>query len=626
MLTLSRRGLAFVRKRRCLLSARRGVALLSGYRFRDCSIYQAGIASGKIALPSRGTDRAFSAHASEDKESTKVLREFLSLMPLVYNTTGNGPVDEALAGSSQRAAGEEFHFTIGPADALIVIDVQNDFVARGPFNEEGGRLAAPEADAIAKAIADMMLHFNEHGGMVVATRDYHPSDHVSFVGHRGALPVHCIAGHIGSFLFRPIATAMETCMAAAPDKSFVAFKGFHEDIDSFGGLTYSEEDAANRESREGLHALPRRGDGQLLRGEVHPEVFTGCMVLKCSGMNVEGQFDANAPPDILAATGGNRKLEDILIDRGIKRVFVCGVVTDFCVLDTTCNAAQLGFEDVYMVIDATRPVYIPASDFFQAPYGSGFQQDPKSVKKKVVDYGAKFCFMQDLLPDHVLSASPEASTHQVAASRTDPSAFLSSWKLHHAPALVKHFVISELPGEQSNGKYSIVGHDILESLGISGLGLTGPKAKVNLPSELRKSWEIPEDVTHYCWCYGLEGARMFDQHDRFAWIVNEPTFRFFGLGGFAYFSSDGQVRALLAVGGAGGSDMSINFSTPTSADSDLSQLIARQRCVEPRCRNFRDRGVKKIGWLGNDELGCKHGGFIFEMENGIRSVYAVLDR
>ena len=58
----------------------------------------------------------------------------------------------------------------------------------------------------------------------------------------------------------------------------------------------------------------------------------------------------NAPPDMLALCGdsseerGSQTLEDRL--RGCKRIFVCGLALDFCVLDTCLNARKLGFEQV----------------------------------------------------------------------------------------------------------------------------------------------------------------------------------------------------------------------------------------------------------------------------------------
>eukprot|EP00931_Biecheleriopsis_adriatica_P056140 TRINITY_DN33267_c0_g1_i1.p1 TRINITY_DN33267_c0_g1~~TRINITY_DN33267_c0_g1_i1.p1 ORF type:complete len:595 (+),score=72.50 TRINITY_DN33267_c0_g1_i1:130-1914(+) len=593
------------------------------------------MAESVLATPTAGgyaKQQSSLALVNEGGEAGKVLLEYMSLMPLVYNQVGEGPVDDSIAGSRVRAEGEQFQFKVGPGDALIVIDMQNDFIPRGLCNDKGGRLGAAEGDMIAKPIADLMRHFCNCGGTVVATRDYHPFDHVSFMGYGGTLPAHCIGGHFGSQLYKPIATAMEECMGKALDRTIVAFKGFHEDIDSFGGLTYDKDHAENR--GEGLHDLPQRklqsevnsdaltGGQNLVAGEVHPSASTGCMVLKCYGMQVDGQFDANAPPDILAARSGHQRLENVLKDLGIKRIFVCGLVTDYCVLDTTCNARNLGFSEVYMVIDAARPVYAPPSDFFQAPYGSGFVQDPKAVKRKVITYDAKFCFVGDILPQHALHApAPVEELVQEASPSKGGPVIMHSWKLHLAPSLLKHFEILELPGDSSNGTYKILRHKVLQSLKISEIGVTGPKAKISLPAEVRQDWGIPDEATHYCWCYGLEGAYIADSA-RFAWIVNDPSFRFLNLGGFAYFSSDGKAQALLAVGGAGDSKSSISFAEPKLPVGEVSSEML-QRCEKPRSPKFREKGVRSMGWLGNEELGCEHGGFLCEMNDGTSYVYAV---
>src|SRR2546422_498721 len=62
--------------------------------------------------------------------------------------------------------------------ALIVVDVQNDFLP-------GGALAVPEGDAVIPVVNRLQKLFP----MVVATQDWHPADHGSFaVHHRGKKP------------------------------------------------------------------------------------------------------------------------------------------------------------------------------------------------------------------------------------------------------------------------------------------------------------------------------------------------------------------------------------------------------------------------------------------------------
>ena len=89
--------------------------------------------------------------------------------------------------------------------ALIVVDVQNDFLP-------GGALAVPEGDAIVPVVNDLQKIFP----IVVATQDWHPADHGSFAAnHRGKKPfdqselnglpqtlwpVHCVQGSPGAAL------------------------------------------------------------------------------------------------------------------------------------------------------------------------------------------------------------------------------------------------------------------------------------------------------------------------------------------------------------------------------------------------------------------------------------------
>ena len=66
---------------------------------------------------------------------------------------------------------------IEPTDALIVVDIQNDFC-------EGGALAVPRADEIVSVVNRLMLKFPT----VVLTQDWHPVDHRSFAVHHNKEP------------------------------------------------------------------------------------------------------------------------------------------------------------------------------------------------------------------------------------------------------------------------------------------------------------------------------------------------------------------------------------------------------------------------------------------------------
>ena len=76
-------------------------------------------------------------------------------------------------------------------DALIVVDVQNDFCP-------GGALAVPDGDAVIPRVN--ALAASGDFGLVVATRDWHPPDHDSFSAQGGPWPVHCVQGTPGAEL------------------------------------------------------------------------------------------------------------------------------------------------------------------------------------------------------------------------------------------------------------------------------------------------------------------------------------------------------------------------------------------------------------------------------------------
>jgi nicotinamidase/pyrazinamidase len=79
------------------------------------------------------------------------------------------------------------------SEALLVIDVQNDFTP-------GGALAVPDGDAVLPHINELIA--SGRFALVIATRDWHPPDHGSFDTQDppGPWPVHCVRGTPGAEL------------------------------------------------------------------------------------------------------------------------------------------------------------------------------------------------------------------------------------------------------------------------------------------------------------------------------------------------------------------------------------------------------------------------------------------
>lgn len=78
-----------------------------------------------------------------------------------------------------------------PGDALLVIDIQNDFLSEGS-------LPVPEGNQIIPVLNRYISLFQKQRLPIFMTRDWHPPDHHSFISHGGPWPEHCIAESKGS--------------------------------------------------------------------------------------------------------------------------------------------------------------------------------------------------------------------------------------------------------------------------------------------------------------------------------------------------------------------------------------------------------------------------------------------
>jgi len=177
------------------------------------------------------------------------------------------------------------------SEALLVVDVQNDFCP-------GGALAVPEGDAILPGVNRLMDDF----ATIVLTQDWHPADHASFAsGHRGRAPMEMIDMPYGPQVLWPDHCVQGTAGAA-----------FHADL---------RTDPAQLIVRKGF----RRGIDS---------------------------YSAFFENDHRTATG----LEGYLRSRGVERLTLVGLATDFCVHFSAVDAARLGFgvtvrEDLCRAID-----------------------------------------------------------------------------------------------------------------------------------------------------------------------------------------------------------------------------------------------------------------------------------
>ncbi|MBW8372319.1 MAG: nicotinamidase [Thiobacillus sp.] len=165
-----------------------------------------------------------------------------------------------------------------PGDALLIVDVQNDFLP-------GGSLAVPQGDAIIPILNRYIDVFMSQGLPVYATRDWHPERHCSFRAQGGPWPPHCVADTHGAefsaaLTLPPAATVISKATAAERD----AYSGF------------------------------------------------------------QGTY-----------------LDSRLRAAGVRRLFVGGLATDYCVLNSVRDALRLGYE-VLLLTDAIRAVDVRTGD------------------------------------------------------------------------------------------------------------------------------------------------------------------------------------------------------------------------------------------------------------------------
>ena len=115
---------------------------------------------------------------------------------------------------------------MGPDDALIVIDMQRDFVPGDPLtNPSGGRFGVAEGDHVCPVIVHLIDAAASVGAMVGATRDYHPHDHASFMPQGGPFPPHCVQGTVGARFMPQIAASLARAVAqGGVERVRIAFK------------------------------------------------------------------------------------------------------------------------------------------------------------------------------------------------------------------------------------------------------------------------------------------------------------------------------------------------------------------------------------------------------------------
>ena len=111
-------------------------------------------------------------------------------------------------------------------EALIVVDVQNDFCP-------GGALAVPGGDVVVPVLNQYARRFIEREAPIIATRDWHPAQTRHFKEFGGIWPAHCIQGSLGAefhpALRLPANTAILEKGAGEAEDAYSGFQGTTRD-------------------------------------------------------------------------------------------------------------------------------------------------------------------------------------------------------------------------------------------------------------------------------------------------------------------------------------------------------------------------------------------------------------
>jgi nicotinamidase/pyrazinamidase len=163
-------------------------------------------------------------------------------------------------------------------DALIIVDLQNDFCP-------GGALAVPEGDKIVPVLNAYIERFSNSKSIIVATRDWHPENHISFAEQGGIWPKHCVQNTKGAEFHPDL---------KLPSDSIIVSKATEPDKEAYSG------------------------------------------------------FDGT-------------NLDKLLKGKGVTRLFVGGLATDYCVRATVLDALRFGF-CVFLLLDGIKGVNVQPED------------------------------------------------------------------------------------------------------------------------------------------------------------------------------------------------------------------------------------------------------------------------
>ncbi len=100
---------------------------------------------------------------------------------------------------------------IDAGDVLLIVDVQNDFFPDGALPVAG-------SDAILPRVNGLIEEAERAGALIVAQRDWHPPNHISFVQQGGPWPRHCVQYEAGAAFHRDLRLPPDALIVSKADR------------------------------------------------------------------------------------------------------------------------------------------------------------------------------------------------------------------------------------------------------------------------------------------------------------------------------------------------------------------------------------------------------------------------
>ena len=173
-------------------------------------------------------------------------------------------------------------YNLTSSDALLITDIQNDFLPGGALPVLGGDEIIPVLNEFARLFVDAKA-------FVFASRDWHPPNHISFKAQGGPWPPHCVQETVGAKFSPDLKLPVGVVVISK------ATNPEHESYSVFDGTSFAHE------------------------------------LRMCD----------------------------------VRRLFVAGLATDYCVVNTVLDARKLGYETV-VLMDATLGINVEPGDVDRA--------------------------------------------------------------------------------------------------------------------------------------------------------------------------------------------------------------------------------------------------------------------